>query len=244
MKPAKIPTSEQVLERQMRDHAVPAIVGSNRNLPAVPENRTSVQAYLDEVAPSGIVGRMLKFNKDGKFVTPDTEEEIGEDVDFVALCDQTLVGWIRFHEDAPPERKMGLLHDGFVMPSRESLGDMDVSKWELGLDGRPQDPWVNQIYLVLQRGDTAELYTFVTSSKTGRRAVGNLLRHYERMRTTNPGELPVVKLKKSGFDHRDTRVGWVSTPAFAVVGRAPKDSAAKPDTSVSADLNDDIPFGL
>jgi hypothetical protein len=185
---------------------------------------------------------MLKFVKD-KYRFTDDDEEVGEDVDFIALCDQTLIGWIKFNgEGAPPERKMGALYDGFAMPSRESLGDTDISTWETGLDGRPQDPWTNQVYLVLQRGDTAELATFVTSSKTGRRAVGNLLRHYERMRTTNPGELPVVRLKRSGFDHRDPRVGWVSTPAFAVVGRAPRDSAAKPDTSAAADLNDDIPF--
>jgi hypothetical protein len=35
----------------------------------------------------------------------------------------------------------------------------------------------------------------------------------------------------------------VPTPVFAVVGRAPRDSAAKPNTSAAADLNDDIPFG-
>jgi hypothetical protein len=58
----------------------------------------------------------------------------------------------------------------------------------------------------------------------------------------NPGELPVVRLKPSGFHHRDDRVGWVPTPAFAVVGRAPRDSTAKPDTSPSGDMNDIIPF--
>jgi hypothetical protein len=44
-----------------------------------------------------------------------------------------------------------------------------------------------------------------------------------------------------GFQHRDERVGWVATPVFAVVGRTPKDSAAKPDTSLAADMNDEIP---
>jgi hypothetical protein len=196
---------------------------------------------LDEVAPSGVVGRMIKFTKDGTFAAPDTDEDIGEDVDFIALCDQTLIGWIKFNHDAPPTRVMGLLYDGFIMPERSTLGDLDTSSWELGLDNAPQDPWTHQMYLVLQRGDTAELYTFVTSSRTGRRAVGNLLRHYDRMLRTHPDELPVVRLKKGGFQHRDERVGWVATPAFAVVGRAPKDSVAKPDTSPAADMNDEIP---
>jgi hypothetical protein len=34
----------------------------------------------------------------------------------------------------------------------------------------------------------------------------------------------------------------VSVPVFAVVGRAPRDSAARPDTSPSSDMNDRIPF--
>ena len=77
---------------------------------------------------------------------------------------------------------------------------------------------------------------------TERRAVGNLLRHYDRTQKSHPDELPVVRLKTGGFQHRDERIGWVHTPVFAVVGRAPRDSAAKPNTSLPADLNDEIPY--
>ena len=62
------------------------------------------------------------------------------------------------------------------------------------------------------------------------------------MRRTHPDELPVVKLKTGGFMHKDDRIGFVTTPLFAVVGRAPRDSAAKPDTSIDADMQDEIPF--
>jgi hypothetical protein len=210
--------------------------------PAVPNNRTSVTKYLDDVAPAGIAGRLVKWSKEGKFIYHDTGEEVPETDAFVALCPETLVGWMKFKKDGPPDRAMGLLYDGFVMPDRSELDEQDPTSWELGLDGKPADPWQNTIYLVLQHGDTAELATFTTSSKTGRRAVGNLLRHYERMLKTHPGELPVVNLKKGGFAHRDERIGWVATPAFAVVGRAPMDSVAKPDTSPSADMDDAVPF--
>jgi len=50
------------------------------------------------------------------------------------------------------------------------------------------------------------------------------------------------RLKVGGFQHRDDRVGWVKTPVIAVVGRAPKDGAAKPDSSPKGDLQDEIPF--
>src|SRR5262245_46072117 len=135
-----------------------------------------------------------------------------------------------------PDVHMGAMYDGYVAPKRETLGDTDPAGWELGLNGQPQDPWHDQMYLVLQHGDTSELYTFTTRTVTGIRAVGNLLRHYERMRKTHPDMYPLVQLKAGGFDHRDTRVGWVATPTFAVVGKHPKESAAKPDASASADL--------
>jgi hypothetical protein len=210
---------------------------------ALPDTRTSAQRYVDEIAPANIVGRLIKFGKEGQFVTADDEKSVQETAEFVALCDQTLIGWIKFHreEDVPPDRVMGLLYDGFVMPPRDTLDDLDQSKWELGLSGQPEDSWRHQVCLVLQRVDTAELFTFATTSLTGRRAVGNLLRHYDRMQRLTPGELPAVRLKAGGFNHRDPRIGWVAVPQFQIIGRAPRDSVSKPDTSVAADLNDEIP---
>lgn len=244
----KPPTAQQVVERQghtprFGEPPSTAVTVPKPSLPAVADNRTSVQAYLNEIAPVGIAGRMMKFNSKGSnYVTNDDGEPIDEGSEYIALCDQTLVGWIKFNNDTPPDRIMGLLYDGFVPPSKDALPDRDRADWPTGLDGQPTDPWQHQNYLVLQRTDTGELFSFVTSSATGRRAVGNLLHHYDRMQRTNPGELPVVKLKVGGFNHKDERIGWVPTPVFAVVGRAPRDSAATPDTSSSGDMSDAIPF--
>lgn len=250
----KPPTVEQILAEQER-LAEKETASIKANLPAtapastavaVPDNRTEVQRYIDEIAPASIVGRMIKFSKDGKFVTHDDGEAIGDDVDFVALVDQTLIGWIKFNgEGEPPDRVMGLLYEGFEMPARGTLSGLDQSKWEMGLDGKPADPWQHHVYLVLQRGDeTQEMFTFVTSSVTGRRAIGNLIRHYDRMQKTpaTADTYPIVRLKIGGFQHRDDRVGWVKTPVIAIVGRAPKASAAKPDSSQQADMSDQIPF--
>jgi hypothetical protein len=211
-----------------------------------PDSRTDIQRYLDEISPPGIAGRLIKFSKEGAFTTVDDGEPVPEVAEFIALCDETLVGWIKFNRekdsDAPPERAMGLLYDGFIMPPRAALGDTDETQWEPGLSGEPEDPWHHQVLLVLQNTETRELYTFATTSVTGRRAVGNLLKHYDRMRRTNTNELPVVRLKGGGFNHRDDRIGWVSVPVFAIVGRAPRDSAAKPDTRIEADMNDAVPW--
>ena len=208
-----------------------------------PDNRTPAQKYLDEFVPVSLVGRAIRGTKEYVFATPDDGEPVPDNVDFVALCDQTMVGYIRFNgENNPPDYMMGPLYDGFVMPDRNTLGDLDPSKWELGLDGKPQDPLRHFNYLVLQRGDNGELFTYTAGSVTGRRAVGNLLRHYNRTQKSHPEMYPVVRLKEGGFNHRDERVGWVRVPVFAVVGRHPKDDAAKPDSSLRADTQDAVPF--
>ena len=89
---------------------------------AVPDHRPYREQYLDEVAPASIVGRMIKFSKEGKFVTHDDGKEVPEDAEFTCLAEETLIGWVKFNGDGePPDRIMGLLYDGFVMPSEESL---------------------------------------------------------------------------------------------------------------------------
>jgi hypothetical protein len=135
-----------------------------------------------------------------------------------------------------PDYRMGLIYDGFVVTPTEELPDRDQSKWQLGLDGKPADPHVHTIW-------SQELFTYCASNVTSRRAMGNLLRHYNRMRVTAPDFYPVVRMKVGGFNHRDERVGWVSVPVFQIVGRQPKDSTTQPDTSLAADMGgDSIPF--
>jgi hypothetical protein len=208
------------------------------------DHRNPRQRYLDEIAPSGIVGRLVKFNgKDGAFILVDTEEVIGDTEDFIVLADMTLAAWIKFLPEDPPLRVGGLLYaPDFVRTTREELGDLDPAQWEPGAfsNGRPEDPWKEEMMLVLKRPATQELLTFSTMSKTGRRAVGSLLKHYDRLQHTNPGSLPVVRLKPGGY--QDKQFGWVHVPAFIVVGSTPGRTAAIPDTSLGTQLNDQIPF--
>jgi hypothetical protein len=172
----------------------------------------SHSAYIDSIAPSAIAGRLIK-HKDGDWIIVDDETKISEDTLFIANVPETAIGYINFNGPGnEPTKNMGLLYEGFQMPPRESLGDLDQSQWETGLDGQPADPHVHAIYLVLQKVGNSELFTFTAMTKTSRRAVGVLLRHYDRMQRLNPGYLPIVALKTGGYQHRDARVGWVKTP--------------------------------
>jgi len=241
-------TAAQALAQQKADHAKPprppsVPIALAATAVALPDTRTEIQKYLDEIAPAAVVGRLVKFSKDGQFVTTDDGEPISDVAEFVVLADETLVGWIKFRGPGePPDRVMGVLYGGFKMPPRDTLGDDDQSTWSNGLNGLPEDPWRHQVYVVLQNVESGELYTYIASSQTARRSVGHLLRHYDRMRRTHPDEYPIVRLKAGGFQHRDERVGWVATPAFAAVGRRPKDGTAQPDTSRATDFEDAVPF--
>jgi hypothetical protein len=224
--------------------AVPAVADTKTALPAVPDTRTAVQRFFDEVDPVSLVGPRVSFSKDAAYIRHDVEEALNEQTIYAVHADQAIAGVIRFNGPGnPPSTHLGLLYENYMPPPRETLGDTDPSQWEIGLDGKPADPWQATVYLLLEDSQTHELMTFVTTSKTGRRAVAKLLRHYDRMRKSDPASYPLVQLKVGGFQHPDDRVGWVRTPMFAVCGRIPRADVAKPDTSGNhAEFNDEIPF--
>jgi hypothetical protein len=246
-------TTEQALRQQQQDAErdrqppapkqaiAPAPTTSTAVVPA-DDDRAARNRYLEDIA-GGMPGRLFKFStKVNKFVTVDDGSDVETNVDYVALCPETLVGWIKFSgSDSPPERVMGLLYDGFKMPERDELGDLDETQWPAGLSNAPEDPWKHQIALPLMNASTQELLVFTTLNDTGRRSVGRLLQHYERMLRLNRDELPIIRLKVGGFNHRDPRVGWVSTPQFAIIGRVKRGDVAKPATRAD-DFDDCVPF--
>src|SRR3982074_1380735 len=84
--PRRPPTAAEVLARQKADaerqrgggRAPPYVDGI-----AVPDKRTATAQYLDEIAPASIVGRLIKFSKEGQFVTCDDGEPVSDVAEFV-----------------------------------------------------------------------------------------------------------------------------------------------------------------
>ena len=75
----------------------------------VPATTVSDRAkYLTEIA-GGMAGRPIKFDiKASKFITTDDGSEVA-DAEYIALCPETLTGFIKFNgPDTPPDREMGL----------------------------------------------------------------------------------------------------------------------------------------
>jgi hypothetical protein len=208
---------------------------------AEPGSYDAVDRYLDQVAPVTSPGRKIRFNgKVGVYSTVDDGTTLGDKDDYVALVDQTLLLWLRFYgPGVPPDKIGGLLFEpGYMFPRRDALGETDASRWEIGLDGKPRDPWVHSQCVVLQRGD--DLFCFETSSKTGHRAVGELLRAYKRGLPKHPDCYPIVRLRVGMLNL--SRIGSIPVPRFDIRGWTSKDDAATPDGSTGNDMSDEIPW--
>ena len=140
------------------------------------------------------------------------------------------------------------------MPERGELGDNDPAGWEAGPDGQPRDPWQNTRFVHLIDPQTAEAFTFSTSSWGGRDCVINLADQIKRMRGKHPDAVPLVELGAAPMSTRFGRkskptlkvVGW-RTAAASVVIEQPERHAGTHEAAATAarrvdDMDDDIPF--
>ena len=205
---------------------------------APPDNRKPYERILDEMAPSWTEGRVIKFSHDdGTFRTRDDEKEVSPTITFGALCSETLFGWVKFNgPNEQPDRHMGRLYDdSFALLPRASLGDLEKARWEINPWGLPEDPWQLHEYVVLQRTDTSEIFTFTATNSTGRFAASRLLKHYNRT-CKGADEVPLVQLRTGKHKQRPV-------PVFVVVGSRPLSAVAKPDGSnTESFVDDEIPF--
>src|SRR5271169_7109405 len=168
------------------------------------------------------LGKILKF-VDGVYKVGEDEVEIG--TKFVAQIHQVMRGWVKFENGKPTEKILGKLADGFKMPKREELSDVDESLWE---DNR--DPWSEQWYLPLI-SESDERHTFVTASDGGASAVGALCGAYGRSDRTC---LPIVALRAGSYTSKKYHKK-IHYPEFFVAGwnNPPK---------LKDQVDDEVPF--
>ena len=77
-----------------------------------------------------------------------------------------------------------------------------------------RDPWQSTRFVYLVDPDTAEAFTFSTSSFGGHEAVRNLADSIARVRSAHPNALPVVSLEAAPMH---TKYGRKSKPVFKIV---------------------------
>jgi hypothetical protein len=197
------------------------------------------RTYADACAPRTIIGKLLKFSK-GDFVVGDAGETIADNIEFTAVMDELIVGWVRWEDSKIAEQRMGRVIDGFVPQPRRELGDVDAAAWETGADGKARDPWQFQNYLPLQRGD-GELFTFVAGSRGALNAIAELCRIHSRHAKQNPDHYPVIRLRSDEYQHRVKEFGRIKFPVFGVVGWTTKTDLPEQAKPANDPLEDYLP---
>jgi hypothetical protein len=194
-------------------------------------NDVATEAYQRAVR-----GVLLKF-ADWNWTRGKEAEPIEKGTQLVATG--TAAAWVKWAGGKPVETR--LRQPGTPMPEREDLGDSDQEQWELGPDKKPRDPWANTRFVYLISPDTAEAFTFSTSSWGGREAVINLGDAIARMRSAHPNAMPIVALEAAPMP---TKFGRKSKPIFKIIGWKALGSKAPelPQPTLKEDLQDGCPF--
>ena len=162
-----------------------------------------------EASERMIRGHLLKF-ADWRWTLGKEATPVDNGTRLIALG--TVAMWVRWEDGKPVEHIVR--RPGERLPEREKLSHTNEDEWETAPGGEPKDPWANTRLVYLVDPDTAEAYTFSTSSWGGRDAVIELGDQIARMRTTYPDAAPIVELRAS---EKPTRFGRKSKPVLKVV---------------------------
>jgi hypothetical protein len=172
----------------------------------------SSDGWDDAAAEAGermIRGQLLKF-ADWRWTLGKEATQVKDGMKLVALA--TAAMWVRWEDGRPVEHLVR--RPGERLAVRERLSHTNEDEWPNGPGGEPQDPWQNTRLVYLVNEDTAEAFTFSTSSWGGRAAVIDLGDTIARMRGTHPDAAPIVELRATEWP---TKFGRKSKPWFKIV---------------------------
>jgi hypothetical protein len=193
-------------------------------------------AYGQEAASGG--GDFLKFSK-VEWVRGQNSDEVALGTRLAANMAELSIGWIRWGDGKPLERKLGLLAQGHKPEARDALGFANQTEWETDKEGKPIDPWSFTNELPVADPETGEQMTMSMSSKGGIGAIGNLCKAYGKEYRQCEGLIPIIELGRDSYVHREyskvyvpvvTIVDWVengSVPDAPVKESAPEEEKPK-----------------
>jgi hypothetical protein len=191
-------------------------------------------AYGQEAASSGA---FLKFSK-GEWLLGQNDDEVTLGRRLVANMADLSIGWIRWADGKPVDRKMGLLAQGHKTEARDALGYTDQTLWEIDTaSGKPKDPWNFTNELPMADPTTGEQMTFSASSKGGIGAVGNLCKAYGKEYRQRDGFVPVIELGRDSYKHAEygkTYVPVLTIADWVANGSVPAPAAAIEDEKPAA----------
>jgi hypothetical protein len=184
-------------------------LADDKLLPAAPA--TDNWDAVPEAGNSLIVGTMIKYGFNEKTFYINGAE--ADPSDTYAVLD-VVVAWVRWGAaGGKPEHR--ITKPGQHHPEREELPDQNEEEWQIGRDGKPEDPWKDNRYVLVVNTATAAEFTFVTDTVGGRRAISDLKNEISKARRSLPGAIPIVKLISTTMP---TSYGIKPRPGFKVEG--------------------------
>lgn len=176
-------------------------------------------AYGQEAASGS--GDFLKFSK-GEWLKGQNDDEVGLGTKLAANMAELSIGWIRWEDKKPVERRMGLLAQAYKPQRRDELGYDDQTEWEEDSSGKPQDPWSFTNELPVADPQTGEQMTISMSSKGGIGAIGNLCKAYGKEYRQRDGMVPIIELGRDSYKHKE--YGKTYVPLLPIVDWVENDS--------------------
>jgi hypothetical protein len=193
------------------------------NLPANNPQHNAYEAYGAQATQRTIVGSILKFAK-GRWLYGMDNEEMPDDVKLIVDMRTLTIGWQKWEDNKPVDNHMGLVSERYQAPARKTIGDQDESLWEEDENGKAKDPWQKSNMVLMREvgteGPDEGLYTFITSSRGGLNAVGEISKRYGRMMREDDQVMPVVELDAGSYAHSNKRLGIIDIPVFKIAGWA------------------------
>lgn len=187
-------------------------------------------AYGQEAASNS--GDFLKFSK-GEWLKGQNDDEVPGGTKVVANMAELSIGWIRWADKKPVDRRMGLLAQGFKPEKREELGYTDIAEWERDKDDKPIDPWSFTNELPVADPTTGEQMVISMSSKGGIGAMGNLCKAYGKEYRERGGLVPVISLDRDSYKHKE--YGKTYVPVLSIVDWIDNDGVPKPAAQENGD---------
>jgi hypothetical protein len=189
--------------------------------------------FLDDLKGSGSAPRIKFDGRDGTFTKHGSEENIAGQ-EWVAHIYRATGGHLKFNgKGTPPDRKMGSIFPKDEAPSRESLGDLDKTKWPAGKfnGGEPEDPWTVCVEVPMSHRETGEECLFVAQSRGSLGAIKDLLGLCRRLPEAHE---PIVRFDVSS---RKGKFGTVRRPVLPIIGKTAIETGEEGDA-----FDDKIPF--
>jgi len=195
-------------------------VADDVKLPAAPA--TDNWDAVPETGGGVIVGSKIKYDFNEKVFTIDGME--ADPSDTFAVMD-AIPAWVKWAVSGNPPLEHRITKPGQYHPKRHEMPDRDESEWQIGRQGKAEDPWKDTRYVLMINTETAAKYTFITDTYGGSVAVSELKDRIKTVRQARPGVIPIVKLISWTMP---TGYGIKPRPKFEVVGWSGGSAAPAP----------------